>query len=45
MDAVIDKWIPQSRTTHTGSIYLAAGTHHVKVEYFEAAGDAVCMVS
>lgn len=43
--AVIDKWIPQSRTTHTGSIYLAAGTHHVKVEYFEAAGDAVCMVS
>jgi len=42
---VIDKWYPQSRTTHTGTIYLAAGTHHVKIEYFEATGVAVCMVS
>lgn len=43
--AVIDKWIPQSRTTHTGSIYLAAGAHQVRVEYFEATGHAVCIVN
>ena len=42
---VIDKWILQSRTTHTGSIYLAAGTHQIKVEYFEATGNAVCIVN
>jgi len=42
---VIDKWMPQSRTTHTGSIYLSAGTHQVKVEYFEATGNAVCIVN
>ena len=42
---VIDKWYPQSRTTHNGSIYVAAGTHQVKVEYFEQTGVAVCMVS
>ena len=41
---VIDKWYEQSRTTHTGSIYLAAGTHQIKVEYFEATGTAVCGV-
>lgn len=42
---VIDKWYPQSRTTHTGSIYLGAGTHQVKVEYFERTGVALCLVS
>lgn len=40
---IIDKWYPQSRTTHSGSIYLAAGTYPVKVEYFEQAGVAVCI--
>jgi len=42
---VIDKWYPQSRTTHSGSTYVSAGTHQVKVEYFERTGVAVCMVS
>lgn len=42
---VIDKWYPQSRTTHTGSTYVSAGTHQIKVEYFEQGGVAVCMVS
>jgi len=42
---VIDKWYPQSRTAHYGTIYLAAGTHQVVVEYFEATGSAVCIVS
>lgn len=42
---VIDRWILQARTTHTGSIYLAAGAHQVKVEYFEATGQAVCVVN
>jgi len=42
---VIDKWYPQSRTTHSGTTYVSAGTHQVKVEYFERTGVAVCMVS
>jgi len=42
---IIDKWIQQSPTTHTGSVYLGAGTHAVRVEYFEAAGSALCQVS
>jgi len=42
---VIDRWYPQARTTHSGSIYLNAGTHQVRVEYFEATGLAVCKVS
>ena len=42
---VIDRWYGQSRTTHSGSIYLNAGTHQVRVEYFEQGGVAVCMVS
>ena len=42
---VIDKWYPQSRTTHSGTVYVTAGTHQVKVEYFEQTGVAACMVS
>ena len=42
---VIDKWYPQSRTTHNGTIYLTAGTHQLKVEYFEQTGVATCIVS
>ena len=42
---LIDKWYPQSRTTHWGSTYLSAGTHHIKVEYFEQTGVAVCYLS
>jgi hypothetical protein len=42
---VIDRWYAQSRTTHYGTIYLGAGTHQVKVEYFEQGGTAVCIVN
>jgi hypothetical protein len=42
---VIDRWYPQSRTTHAGTIYLAAGTYPVRVDYFEQTGTAVCIVS
>ncbi len=42
---VIDKWVAQSRTTHTGSITVGAGTHQIKVEYFELGGVASCVVS
>ncbi len=42
---IIDRWYQQSRTTHTGNIYLTAGNHQVRVEYFEAAGSALCSVS
>ncbi len=42
---VIDQWIPQTRATHAGTYYLAAGTHQIRVEYFEATGDAVAIVS
>ncbi|MEN6480492.1 MAG: PA14 domain-containing protein [Anaerolineales bacterium] len=42
---VIDRWYPQSRTTHTGTAYLNAGNHTVVVEYFEQGGVAVCQVS
>ncbi len=30
----VDAWYDQSATTHTGTIYLAAGWHLVKVEYY-----------
>lgn len=42
---IIDKWYPQSRTTHSAPIYLNAGTHQVRVEYFEQTGAAVCIVN
>jgi hypothetical protein len=42
---VIDKWYPQSRTTHTATLYLAPGNHQLRVEYFEQTGTAVCIVS
>jgi glucose/arabinose dehydrogenase len=38
---VIDKWIPQSRTTYSAIRQLTQGTHQVVLEYFEANGDAV----
>ncbi|MBC7237215.1 MAG: hypothetical protein H5T69_15340, partial [Chloroflexi bacterium] len=42
---VIDRWYPQSRTTHSGTVYLAAGVHQVRVEYFEQLGVALCSVN
>jgi glucose/arabinose dehydrogenase len=42
---VIDKWIDQAPTTYTATRTLTAGTHQVKVEYYENAGGAVAKVS
>jgi glucose/arabinose dehydrogenase len=40
-DRVLDKWIPQSRTTYSVTRQLTQGTHQIVLEYFEAGGDAV----
>ncbi|MHB0856496.1 MAG: PA14 domain-containing protein [Anaerolineae bacterium] len=42
---IIDKWIRQAPTTHQGTLYLPAGTHQVRIEYFEDTGAAQCRVS
>lgn len=42
---VLDRWVPQSATTHTVTRHLAAGTHELVLEYFEAGGDAVARFS
>lgn len=41
---LVDKWIVQAATTYTGDIYVS-GTVPVKVEYFEAGGNAVAQLS
>ncbi len=42
---VIDKWIDQSPTTYTVSQSLSAGTHTIKMEYYENGGGAVAKLS
>jgi glucose/arabinose dehydrogenase len=42
---VLDKWIPQNRTTYTVTRQLSAGPHQIVLEYFEAVGDAVAKLS
>jgi hypothetical protein len=39
---VIDEWRQQPATTYTATRTVDAGTHEVKVEWFEATGNAVC---
>jgi hypothetical protein len=41
---VIDQWKDQSATTYTASRQVTAGSHEVKVEYYENGGDAVAKV-
>ncbi|HSL63870.1 MAG TPA: PA14 domain-containing protein [Gaiellaceae bacterium] len=41
---LIDGWVNQSATTYTATRTLTAGSHAVKVEYYEAGGDAVAQV-
>ena len=41
---VLDKWIPQSRTTYTVARQLTQGQHEIVLEYFEAGGAAVAML-
>jgi PA14 domain len=42
---IIDEWRDQSETTYKARHTLSAGTHEVKVEYYERSGLAVCKLS
>ncbi|HEY2994770.1 MAG TPA: PA14 domain-containing protein [Methylomirabilota bacterium] len=42
---IIDQFHDQPATTYTATVNVAAGTHEVKVEYYERGGDAVAQVS
>lgn len=37
---VIDEWYETGRVTHRGDVELTAGSHEIRVDYFEASGDA-----
>ena len=37
---VIDKWVDQSATTYNADVTLTAGTHALKIEYYDNAVDA-----
>jgi alpha-glucosidase (family GH31 glycosyl hydrolase) len=40
---VVDQWVPQAETvTWASGVYTAGQTYSVKIEYFEATGQAVC---
>src|SRR5439155_1639036 len=43
--AIIDQWHDQPATTYTATRTVTAGTHEVRVEYYEKTGDAVIQVS
>ena len=43
--AVIDKWIDEGATEYTADVPVTAGSHTVKVEYYEHAAGAVAQVS
>jgi type II secretory pathway pseudopilin PulG len=43
---IVDSWIEQSATEHSGTITLVAGQRYsIRLEYYENAGDAVCTLS
>lgn len=42
--SVIDAWKDQATTTYRATVPLAAGTHEVKVEYYERGGSAYARV-
>jgi hypothetical protein len=42
---IIDAWRDQSATTYQVTRYVPAGTHGVRVEYYERTGEAVAQVS
>ena len=41
---IINAWVDQGPTTYTAVRSITAGTHEVKVEYFENGGGAVAQV-
>jgi hypothetical protein len=42
---VLDRWIPQPATTYVVDRTLGAGYHNLRLEYYEAAGQAVAQLS
>ena len=42
---LIDQWRKQGATTYSATVPVTAGTHEVKVEYYEQTGGAVAQVS
>jgi hypothetical protein len=42
---VLDKWIDQPATTYTAAKTLTAGSHEIKMEYYENGGGAVAKLS
>jgi subtilisin len=43
---MIDKWFPQGATTYTADVtFSSAGSHQVKLEYFEGGGPGVALLS
>jgi len=42
---IIDKWFTQAATTYTADIFLSPGDRNVRLEYFEASGNAVAKLS
>ena len=42
---LIDRWVDQGASTYTATRTLTAGTHQVKMEYYENTGDAVAKAS
>jgi hypothetical protein len=42
---IIDAWIAQPPTTYTATQQMVAGTHDVRMEYFEATGGAVAKLN
>lgn len=43
-DLLIDEWHDSSATTYEREVYLAAGQHTVRVDYYEAEGEALIQV-
>ena len=42
---VVDRWIDQAPTAHSGTIFLATGTHDVRMDYYERGGGAVAAIN
>lgn len=42
---IINSWTDSQEHTVTADVYLNAGDHHIRVEYYEAGGDAVAKLS
>src|SRR5262245_57789966 len=42
---VIYEWRPQTPTTYTANVFLPAGSHEIKLEYYDAGGAAAARLS